>query len=75
MKVVLPAPLAPMSAVRTPGWKAPVMPFSSSSSLGAPGFACSPSQPVIIMHECLCSSQATPLDTEHDQLSPQPSTT
>ena len=44
MKVVLPAPLAPMSAVRTPGWKAPVMPFRSSSSLGPPGFACAPPQ-------------------------------
>ena len=40
MKVVLPAPLAPISAVSTPGWNAPVMPFSSSSSLGPPGFAC-----------------------------------
>jgi len=40
MNVVLPAPLAPMRAVKTPGWKAPVMPFSSSSSLGPPGFAC-----------------------------------
>ena len=32
-KVVLPAPLAPISAVRTPGRNAPVIPFSSSSSL------------------------------------------
>lgn len=41
-KVVLPAPLAPMSAVSTPGLKHPVMPFSNSSSFtpAASPFAC-----------------------------------
>ena len=74
MKVVLPAPLAPMSAVRTPGGQAPVMPFSSSSSLGAPGFAYSPTSSMIIVHACLHTSEATfSKMLGHDQLTLQPS--
>ena len=40
--MVLPAPLAPMRAVSTPGLKQPVMPLSSSSSFTpvARPFAC-----------------------------------